>query len=56
MVKMIECYKCEWSHIIPGHVGFSLHCERFDDVTALDYQLPECPEYKERDYYSRCDE
>jgi len=47
MLKMIECYKCEWSHILKiGH--FVLCCDRFRDITDLDHQVGECSEYKER--------
>ena len=53
---MIECYKCEWSHILKMSNEatllktwhFVLCCDRFRDLTDLDYQIPECKEYKER--------
>jgi len=53
---MIDCYKCEWSHVIKvsrdptllkmGH--FVLCCDRFRDITDLGHQVGECSEYKER--------
>ena len=46
---MIECYKCEWSQLIKyDEKNFKLCCNRFRDITDLDYQLPACKEYKER--------
>ena len=49
---MIECYKCEWSHVIKVSIDpmrhFVLCCDRFRDITDLDHQVIECLEYKER--------
>jgi hypothetical protein len=45
---MIECYKCELSHVMKGHAKFVLCCDRFRDLTDLDHQVIECSEYKER--------
>jgi hypothetical protein len=49
---MIDCYKCEEARLEKYPiVKFKLLCTRYVDVMDLDYQIPECPDYKERKIY-----
>ena len=49
---MAECYKCEWARLEKySRNKFKLLCTRYIDVMGIDHQIPECPEYKEREIY-----